>query len=109
MKKSKLIYSYIINYMRFSSIVVLTLVISNNAGAQDSSRKHEVSITSTFKPVLKDAAKINFNPSPPSTDTTRPVLKYNIPDGNLLFSFQPGTLRPLALQVDTGGKWDNES
>ena len=91
-------------FVAFSS----TLLIQS-AQAQDSSRRREVSITSTFKPVLKQAAKINFNPSPPSADTSRPNLKYNIPDGNLLFSFQPGTLRPLALQVDSGGKWDNES
>ena len=79
------------------------------AGAQDTSKRKEVNITSTFKPTLKEAAKINFSASPASSDTTRPRLQYNIPNQNLSFAFQPGSLKPLALQVDTGGRWDNES
>jgi hypothetical protein len=77
--------------------------------AQDSSRKKEVNITSTFKPTLKEAAKINFNANPPTADTTRPRLQYNIPNQNLSLAFTPGSLKPLALQVDSGGKWGNES
>ncbi len=77
--------------------------------AQDSMRKKEVNVTSTFKPSLKDAAKININATPPTPDTSRPRLQYNIPNQNLLFGFQPGTLKPLALSVDSGGRWNNES
>ncbi len=80
-----------------------------SAGAQDSTRKKEVNITSTFKPTLKEAAKINFNATPPAADTSRPRLQYKIPNQNLLLAFQPGTLKPLALQVDTGGVWGNDS
>jgi hypothetical protein len=58
---------------------------------------------------LKEAAKINHNATPPSTDTTTPRLQYNIPNQNLQLSYQPGMLKPLALDVDTGGRWDNES
>jgi hypothetical protein len=36
-------------------------------------------------------------------------LQYTIPNQNLNFAFQPGSLRPLALQVDTGGRFQNES
>src|SRR5579875_926812 len=88
------------------SVAVLAVTASF---AQDTLRKKTVEITSTFKPVLKDAAKINFNPSPPNADTTRPRLQYNIPDENLLFAYQPGSLKPLALRSDTAGRWDNES
>jgi len=88
----------------FSSLFLLTI----SASAQDTTGR-KVKITSSFKPVLKEAAKINFNASPPSTDTTRPRLQYAIPNQNLNFAFQPGTLRPLALSVDTGGNWTNES
>lgn len=77
--------------------------------AQDTTKRRTVDITSTFKPTLKEAAKINFNATPPTADTSRPRLQYNIPNQNLLFSYQPGTLKPLALQVDTMGKWNNES
>jgi hypothetical protein len=75
----------------------------------DTGKKKTVDITSTFKPVLREAAKINFNAAPPVTDTTRPKLQYNLPNQNLLFTYQPGTLKPLALQIDSGGRWDNNS
>src|SRR5688500_17103310 len=76
-------------------------------GAQDSVNKRVVNVTSAFKPVLKEAAKINFDATPPKTDTTRPKLQYNIPNQNLLFAYQPGSLRPLALDIDSGGRFDN--
>ncbi len=80
------------------------------AVAQDTTkRSRSVSITSTFKPVLKESAKINFTASPPTADTTRPRLTYEIPNQNLLFAYQPGSLKPMALQIDSGGRWDNTS
>jgi len=80
------------------------------AGAQnDTTGKGGVDIVSSFKPVLREAAKINFNTSPPDPDTTRPTLQYNIPNQNLLFAFQPGSLKPLALDIDTMGVFDNDS
>ncbi|MBA2745757.1 MAG: hypothetical protein H0U44_05985, partial [Flavisolibacter sp.] len=79
------------------------------AEAQDTIRRREVNITSTFKPSLKEAAKININATPPTPDSTTPRLQYNLPNQNLLFSFQPGSLKPLALDVDSGGHWGNDS
>ncbi len=79
------------------------------SAAQDPSKPKAIDITSAFKPVLRDAAKINFNPSPPSTDTSKPRLQYDIPNPNLLFAYQPGTLKPLALQVDSTGIFDNSN
>ena len=66
-------------------------------------------VTSTFKPVLKDAAKINFTAAPPTADTSRPKLKYEVPNQNLLFAYQPGSLKPLALSIDTGGYFINHN
>ncbi|MGV3528307.1 MAG: hypothetical protein ACO1OO_05375 [Flavisolibacter sp.] len=91
-------------YIGFS--VLLLAAIS--AGAQDSTGR-QVKITSVFQPVLKEAAKMNFNASPAAVDTSTPRLQYNIPNQNLNFALQPGTLKPLALQVDTAGNWPNES
>ena len=86
------------------------LLMTVSATAQvDTSKKRTVEVTSTFKPVLREAAKINFNASPPNADTAKPRLQYNLPNQNLLFAYQPGTLKPLALQVDSGGRWDNDS
>jgi len=79
--------------------------LSTGIQAQDSIRKREVSVTSTFKPTLKEAAKINLDATPPYADTARPRLQYDIPNQNLLFAYQPGTLKPLALSADTAGTW----
>jgi hypothetical protein len=96
--------------MMKSFVLSGVILISGLAAfSQDSSRKKEVNITSTFKPSLKEAAKINFNATAPVPDTTRPRLQYTLPNQNLNFAFQPGVLKPLALQVDTGGRWSEES
>jgi hypothetical protein len=95
--------------MKYSILVILASTIGVVASAQDSTRGKEVNVTSQFKPTLKEAAKINFNASPPAADTSRPRLQYSIPDQNLALGFQPGTLKPLALEVDSGGRWGNES
>ncbi|MDP9229765.1 MAG: TonB-dependent receptor [Bacteroidota bacterium] len=85
------------------------MVIGFSAIAQDTTKKRMVDITSTFKPVLREASKINFSATPPVSDTSKPRLQYDIPNQNLLFAYQPGTLKPLALGIDTGGRWDNSS
>jgi hypothetical protein len=93
-----------------SSILLAGILATGIAGfAQDTIRKKEVTVTSTFKPSLKEAAKININAAPPIPDTSRPRLQYNIPNQNLSFAFQPGSLKPLALSIDSGGRWNNES
>lgn len=92
--------------MRSITIGLIGLfLLSTAAQAQDTIRKREVSVTSTFKPELKPAAKINLDATPPYADTSRPRLQYDIPNQNLLFGYQPGTLKPLALGVDTAGNW----
>src|SRR5688572_15792161 len=88
-----------------TTALIALLALTTSVQAQDSIRKREVSVTSTFKPTLKEAAKINLDATPPYADTTRPRLKYDIPNQNLLFAYQPGTLKPLALGVDTAGAW----
>lgn len=76
---------------------------------KDTTKKGGVDIISSFKPVLREAAKINFNASPPAADTTKARLNYDIPNQNLVFAYQPGTLKPLALDIDSGGRFDNSS
>lgn len=79
--------------------------------AQDTTvrKPRTVQVTSTFKPVLKDAAKINFGATPPTADTAHPRLKYDVPNQNLLFAYQPGSLKPLALTIDSGGYFINHN
>lgn len=96
-------------FYKISFTLTLFMTMGIAVLAQDSTKKRSVNITSTFKPVLREAAKINFNANPPSADTSKPKLKYDIPDLNLLFGYQPGSLKPLALQIDSGGQWDNSN
>ncbi|MBI3138707.1 MAG: TonB-dependent receptor [Sphingobacteriales bacterium] len=76
---------------------------------KDTSGKGGVTIVSSFKPVLREAAKINFNASPPAADTAKARLDYTIPNQNLALAYQPGSLKPLALSVDSAVKFDNSS
>jgi hypothetical protein len=93
----------------FGGIWILLLGTYSEAQVDTSTKKRTVEVTSTFKPALHETAKINMNATPPNADTTKPKLQYNLPDENLLFAYQPGNLKPLALNIDTGGRWDNNS
>jgi hypothetical protein len=72
---------------------------------RDTSKPKAVDITSSFRPVLRESAKINFNATPPTADTTRPRLQYDVPNPSLGLAYQPGSLKPLALQIDSLGKF----
>ena len=91
-------------------IIVFGIFSVGISYSQDTTKKKgTVDITSAFKPVLKQSAKINFNASPAVNDTTKPRLNYDIPNQNLLLGYAPGSLRPLALDIDSGGVWDLNS
>ena len=68
-----------------------------------------VTVTSSYKPVLKPSAKINFSAATPLPDSALPTLQYNVPAQNLFISYQPGALKPLAADIDTGINWTNKS
>ena len=83
-----------------------SLCAASLAFSQDSSSgRKTINITSTFKPVLREAVKINFNAAPPAVDTSRPRLTYVIPDQNLLLGYQPVPLNPVALNIDSVNAW----
>jgi hypothetical protein len=68
---------------------------------RDTAKKQTIDITSSYKPVLRNAVKINFSASHLNADTTKPKMNYTVPSQNLFYSYQPISLRPLALQQDT--------
>lgn len=74
----------------------------------DTSAPKMVTITSAFKPFLKDAAKINFTAASPVIDSSKIPVAYNIPSQNLFFLYQPVPIKPLALAVDSGYSWEND-
>ncbi|MBP6687035.1 MAG: hypothetical protein KA160_04180, partial [Lacibacter sp.] len=96
--------------MRRSTI--FTLVFSSigfYAAAQDTTKKQSVEIVSAFKPVLKNAVKLNFNATPPAPAAGSPDLVYNIPIQNLFFNLQPVGLKPMSLQIDSAGQAHNSN
>jgi len=92
------------------SIILLLLGVwcaGLHVHAQDTTKRKSIDITSSFKPVLREAVKINFNAAPPVADTTHPRLNYTIPSQYMFLSYQPGELKPVALQRDTLVPWEN--
>src|SRR6516225_3954670 len=92
-----------------SVLVVLLFLFGVFGRAQDTTKRKTINITSTFKPVLRDAVKINFNAAPPVLDTTKPHLTYNIPSQFLFLSYQPAALKPVALPGDSVISWVNHN
>lgn len=84
-------------------------LLSLSVLSQDTSKKQTVEITSAFKPVLKNAVKINFNATPPAPDETKPNLTYTIPVQNLFFNLQPVAIKPMELQIDSAGVAHNSN
>lgn len=92
------------NKYRITATLALIICVgaANAQVPADTSKKRpSVDITSSYKPVLRNAVKINLAASQMPADTNRSVAKYNVPSQNLFFSYQPISLKPLAIQQDT--------
>ena len=85
----------------FLIITAVCLVTLTASAQKDTSHTQAIDITSSFKPVLRNAVKINFSGSQLPADTGRPVLGYTIPSQNLFYAYRPISLKPLALLQDT--------
>ncbi len=83
-------------------LFIFTFCIFHSNAQRDTTRRQTIDITSTYKPVLRNAVKINLSASPSAADSSRPRLAYDIPAQNLFFAYQPISLKPLALMQDTG-------
>lgn len=90
-------------------LFILLIGVAPFADAQDTARKKTIDITSTFKPVLREAAKINFNATPPAADGRRAVQPYQVPAQNLSFAYQPMAIQPVSLQQDSLLPWLNSN
>ena len=84
-------------------LLIVNCLLPDMASAQKDTlkKKSTIDINSAYKPVLRNAVKINFSATHLNADTTAPKLTYNIPPQNLFYSYQPISLKPLALQQDT--------
>jgi hypothetical protein len=90
-------------------IISISLLPGIQLAAQDTAGKRTIEITSSFKPVLRNAAKINFNATPPPADTVKPRLAYSIPSQNVFPGLGPVVLSPMALQADSTAAWSNSN
>jgi hypothetical protein len=79
----------------------------NTTSSTDTGGNRTVVITSSFKPLLQYAAKINFTAASAITDSSKLLLNYKIPSSNLFFSYQPIPVSPLAMPVDSALPWKN--
>ena len=81
--------------------IACCLLSVSSFAQKDTTKKTTIDITSSYKPVLRNAVKINFSASHAPSDTVLPVLQYTIPAQNLVYSYQPIPLQPLALEQDS--------
>lgn len=91
----------------FILVALCTCLTGTLLRAQDTTKRKTIDITSSFKPVLRDAVKINFNAAPPALDTSRPKLSYTIPEQYLFLNYLPAEMKPVALQRDSINPWVN--
>jgi hypothetical protein len=89
-----------VNGVRLSALALVLLPWAALA-QKDTTRKPSVDIISSYKPVLRQAVKINLSGTQLSADTNRSVRAYEVPAQNLIYAYQPVTIKPLALEQDT--------
>ncbi len=89
--------------IQYSILFLMAILFCNVTFAQKDTAKKAttIDITSSYKPVLRNAVKINFAASHLNADTSKPKMNYTVPSQNLFYSYQPISLKPLALQQDT--------
>jgi hypothetical protein len=89
----------------YTKIIITGLIFCLSGFAsfaqKDTTKKQTIDITSSYKPVLRNAVKINFSAANLNADSSRPYLTYTIPPQNLFYTYQPMSLKPLALIQDT--------
>ncbi len=86
---------------RMLPVVLLLTISATESAAQKDTTQQSINITSSYKPVLRNAVKINFSGSQLMADTSTTVKAYNVPAQNLFYAYQPVTLKPLALEHDS--------
>jgi hypothetical protein len=97
--------------IKYILMMVLSVATFNLIGQIDTTpiKDQSIKVKSFFKPVLRNAVKQTFYATPPITDTTKPTLSYVVPSQNLFFSYQPVSLKPLALQNFNIFGWENSN
>jgi hypothetical protein len=85
----------------FTVLVFLFSILHVSIHAQDTSAKQTVAIISAYKPVYRDAVKMNFSaqPLPPFVDPVK--YNYKLPVQPLALQLVPASLKAISLQQDS--------
>jgi len=83
------------------ALVIFCGVSYSTIAQRDTTKKQTIDITSSYKPVLRNAVKVNFSATNLHSDTSKIVAPYTIPPQNLFYTYQPVSLKPLALAQDS--------
>lgn len=91
------------NAIMIRPILLITGVVCSllSFAQRDTTKKQIIDITSSYKPVLRNAVKVNFSATQLTADTSKKVGPYTVPAQNLFYSYQPVSLRPLAITPDS--------
>jgi hypothetical protein len=89
-------------HLRYSFLLMVSSFASLISFAQkEPAQKQSIDIISSYRPFLRNTVKINLTATNLTADSSKPLLKYNIPAQNLFYSYAPTPLKPLALDHDT--------
>ena len=81
--------------------LLLTCFTQSLLAQKDTTKKQSIDITSSYKPVVRNAIKINFSATNVEPDTAKNMQPYNVPAQNLFYVYQAIPLKPLALAQDS--------
>jgi len=68
--------------------------------AQKDTTPQQITIITDYKPVIRSVAKINLTSTNISGDSTKTIMPYKVPVHLLYYTYQPVTLKPLALEKE---------
>ncbi len=94
--------------LTFSVSVHVIAQRRSRSAAADTTKPQTVVVTSAFKPALRNSNKVNFIAASAINDSSKPNMLYNVPAQSLFFSYQPVTIKPLAMYIDTAIHWVNK-
>lgn len=91
----------VLNIKFIFSIAAVSCFSFVSFAQRDTTKKQVIDITSSYKPVLRNSVKINFSATQLNADTSKNVGPYKVPPQNLFYTYQPASLRPLAISQDS--------
>ncbi|MFM7646397.1 MAG: hypothetical protein ACKO41_06765 [Sphingomonadales bacterium] len=96
-------------FVHIGSIIFLLALPFSTMAQVDTTTTSGVTIVSSFRPMLKQAAKINFSAPALLPDTTRSVWPYKISQRPLVLDYSLRSVQPIAYTTDTARPFGNRA